>query len=188
MKDEELLEILNRSPERGLRELMNRYGGAVATICRNFLYDFPESDIEETIADTFIRFWKNSGQFQLNDQYSLKSYLYAIARNAARDRRRKERKADIFSLEEMQLDLPDGFDLEEEVQRKEYEAILHTCLEQMREPDKSVFLYRYFYGYPVREIATKLSLTAKQVENILYRGKEKLRKDLMERGVLDESC
>lgn len=64
MKDEELLEILNRSPEQGVRELMNRYGGAVATICKNFLYDFPESDIEETIADTFIRFWENREQFQ----------------------------------------------------------------------------------------------------------------------------
>lgn len=184
MKDEELLAILIKSPERGLLELMNEYGAAVATICRNFLYDFPESDIEETIADTFIKFWRSRYQFQLNEKYSLKSYLYAIARNAARDRRRKERKADIFSLEELQLDLPDGFDLEEEVQRKEYEAILHTCLEQMREPDKSVFLYRYFYGYPVRTIAAKLSLTAKQVENILYRGKEKLRKDLMERGCI----
>lgn len=188
MKDEELLAILNRSPERGLRELMNRYGGAVATICKNFLYDFPESDIEETIADTFIRFWKNREQFQLDAKYSLKSYIYAIARNVSRDRRRKEKKADIFSLEELELDLPAGYDLEEEIQRKEYEAVLHTCLEQMREPDKSIFLYRYFYGYPVRTIAAKLSLTAKQVENILYRGKEKLRMDLMERGVFYESC
>ena len=90
MKDEELLEILNRSPERGVRELMNRYGGAVATICKNFLYDFPESDIEETIADTFIRFWENRKQFQLDVKYSLKSYIYAIARNAARDRNWKK--------------------------------------------------------------------------------------------------
>lgn len=188
MKDDELLALLRKSPERGLRELMNRYCDAVATICRNFLYDFPEGDIEETIADTFIKFWRSRYEFQLNEKYSLKSYLYAIARNAARDRRRKERKADIFSLEELQLELPDGFDLEKEVQRKEYEAILHTCLEQMREPDKSVFLYRYFYGYPIKDIAGKLLLTPKQVENILYRGKEKLRKDLADKGVHYESC
>lgn len=186
MSDERLLLLLKENPEQGIHEMMKLYGGAVATICRNFLYDFVEADIEETIADTFINFWKNREQFELKENYSLKSYLYAIARNAARDRRRKARKEDIFSLEELSLELPAGYDLEQEVQRKQYEAVLHTCLEQMREPDKSVFLYRYFYGYKVQDIADKLSLNAKQVENILYRGKEKLRRDLQERGLVYE--
>lgn len=186
MSDEELVTLLKEKPEQGVHEMMKLYGGAVATICRNFLYDFAKDDIEETIADTFIYFWKNRDQFELKKNYSLKSYLYAIARNAARDKRRKAKKADVFSLEELSLELPDGYDLEKEVQRKQYEAVLHTCLEQMREPDKSVFLYRYFYGYKVQDIADKLSLNAKQVENILYRGKEKLRKDLIERGCFYE--
>lgn len=186
MSDEELLILLKTKPEQGIHELMKLYGGAVATICRNFLYDFPEGDIEEVIADTFIHFWKNREHFALKANYTLKSYLYAIARNAARDRHRKAKKADIFSLEELNLELPAGYDLEKEVQRRQYEAVLHTCLEQLREPDKSVFLYRYFYGYRVQDIADKLELNAKQVENILYRGKEKLRRDLVERGLVYE--
>lgn len=186
MSDEQLLILLKENPEQGIHKLMTLYGGAIATICRNFLYDFTADDIEETIADTFISFWKHIEQFELKENYSLKSYLYAIARNAARDKRRKAKRADIFSLEELSLDLPDGFDLENEVQRKQHEAILHTCLEQMREPDKSVFLYRYFYGFKIQDIAAKLSLSHKQTENILYRGKERLRKDLIERGFLYE--
>ena len=186
MSEEKLLLLLKDNPEKGMQKMLELYGGAVATICRNFLHDFPESDIEETIADTFIHFWKIRDKYERKEKYSLKSYLYAIARNAARDKRRKAKKADIYSLEEISLELPDGYDLEKEVQRREYEAVLHTCLEQMREPDKSVFLYRYFYGYKMQDIATKLSLTVKQVENILYRGKEKLRRDLMERGLCYE--
>ena len=141
MSDEKLLLLLQEKPEQGVQEMMKLYGGAVATICRNFLYDFTEDDIEEAVADTFISFWKNRERFALKANYSLKSYLYAIARNAARDKRRKSGKADIYSLEELSLELPDGYDLEQEVQRKEYEAVLHTCLERMGEPDKSVFLY-----------------------------------------------
>ncbi len=186
MSEDKLLLLLEENPEKGMQEMLGLYGGAIATICRNFLYDFPEGDVEEVIADTFIHFWKIKDTFVIKEKYSLKSYLYAIARNAARDKRRAAKKADIYSLEEISLDLPDGYDLEEEVQRREYEAVLHTCLEQMREPDKSVFLYRYFYGYKIQDIACKLSLTAKQVENILYRGKEKLRKDLLERGLCYE--
>ena len=182
MSDEMLLKLLKENPEQGILEMITLYGGAIETICRNFLYDFSKDDIEETIADTFISFWKNREQFKLQENASLKSYLYAIARNAARDKRRKSKKKDIFSLEELSLELPDGYDLEKEVQRRHYEAVLHTCLEEMREPDKSVFLYRYFYGYKIQDIADKLSLSTKQTENILYRGKEKLRKDLIKRG------
>ena len=63
------------------------------------------------------------------------------------------------------------------------EAILHTCLENMKEPDKSVFLYRYFYGFKIDDIANILNLPAKKVENILYHGKKKLRNYLQERGI-----
>ena len=51
---------------------------------------------------------------------------------------------------------------------------------------KDKVLYRYFYGYKVKDIAELLEISAKQVENILYRGKEKLRKDLIERGIFHE--
>ncbi len=186
MTDQEILNTLKKNPEQGVHLMMNLYGGAVATICRNFLYDCPEHDIEEAIADTFIRFWKQRNSFELNQRYSLKSYLYAIARNISRDMRRKQKKADIFSLEELSLELPSTYNLENELERKQCEAILHTCLENMKEPDKSVFLYRYFYGYGIRDIANLLTLTTKQVENILYRGKDKLRKDLAERGIFYE--
>lgn len=186
MDDETLLKLIQKNPEQGIHELMNLYGGAIGTICRNFLYDFPEDDIEEAIADTFIKCWKNSEKFKLNQAYSLKSYLYAIARNVARDRRRKAKKEDIYSLEELSLELPDDYDLENEFVRRQCEATLHACLAKMNEPDKSVFLYRYFYGFGRKAIAEKLSLSIKQVENILYRGKERLRKDLLERSVFHE--
>lgn len=186
MDDKTLLKLIQKNPEQGIHELMNLYGGAIGTICRNFLYDFPENDIEEAIADTFIKFWKNADKFQLNQNHSLKSYLYAIARNVARDKRRQTQKQDIYSLEELSLELPDDYDLENEFVRRQCEATLHICLAGMKEPDKSVFLYRYFYGFGGKEIAEKLSLTLKQVENILYRGKERLRKDLLERSIFHE--
>ena len=110
MSEDKLLALLKENPEKGMQEMLGLYGGAIATICRNFLYDFPERDVEEVIADTFIHFWKIKDTFVIKEKYSLKSYLYAIARNAARDKRRAAKKADIYSLEELSLDLPDGYD------------------------------------------------------------------------------
>ena len=183
MDDKKLIKLMDQNPGQAIHELINRYGDSISTICRNFLFDCSEDDMEEAIADTYIHFWQHREKFRLNETYSLKSYLYAIARNAARDKRRSLKKADIYSLEELELVLISEENIEKEYEKKELEAVLHTCLERMKEPDKTIFLYRYFYGYKTGEIGKMLNLPTKKVENILYRGKEKLRKDLMERGI-----
>lgn len=183
MDDKNLMDLLRKKPNQGMKMCIDQYAAPVSTICRNFLYDCSEEDVEETIAETFVKFWKVSKNFELNETYSLKSYIYTIARNVAIDKRRKLRRESIFSIEEVVLEIPSDFSVEKQIEQKEIETILHECLADMKEPDKSIFLYRYFYGYKIKEIAELLDLSIKKVENILYRGKEKLRKDLLERGI-----
>lgn len=183
MNDQELLELLRNHPNQGIHILLELYGGAVATICGNFLYDCEKEDVEEAIADTFTNFWKKSKDFVLDDRFTVKSYIYAIARNVSRDKRRKRKRNDIYSLEELSLELPADFSVEQKLEQKEMEAVLHTCLENMKEPDKSIFLYRYFYGFKIGDIAEMLGLSPKKVENILYHGKNRLRRDLQKRRI-----
>ena len=97
-----------------------------------------------------------------------------------------KKKVSIFPLEEVTMELPSEENIETDFEKKEQEQILHQCIAQMDEPDRSVFLYRYFYGFKNREIAEMLSLMPKKVENILYRGKQKLQKALTERGISHE--
>ena len=125
MTDQELLFLLEHDPEAGIHELMQMYGGAIYTICKNFLADCPESDIEETVADTYIHFWKYRNRFVPDENHSVKSYLYAIARNAARDRRRALNKHSVFSLEEISLDLPSVHNVESAYEKQRDEEILH---------------------------------------------------------------
>ena len=153
MTDQELLFLLEHDPEAGIHELMQMYGGAIYTICKNFLADCPESDIEETVADTYIHFWKYRDRFVPDENHSVKSYLYAIARNAARDRRRALNKHSVFSLEEISLDLPSVHNVESAYEKQRDEEILHECLKDMTEPDRSIFIYRYFYGFKIKQIA-----------------------------------
>lgn len=186
MTEQELYILLQQDPEQGIHQLLKTYGGAIKTICKNFLYDCSEEDIEEAIADTVIHFWRGLHHFRPDDAHSMKSYLYAVARNVARDKRRTMKKASIFPLEEVSMELVSEENPETDVVRKERQVILHQCIADMGEPDRSVFLYRYFYGFRNHEIADMLSLTQKKVENILYRGKQKLQKALTERGISHE--
>ena len=54
MSDKELLLLLRKHPEQGIHKMMALYGGAIATICRNFLYDCSEEDVEEAIDNAML--------------------------------------------------------------------------------------------------------------------------------------
>lgn len=63
-------------------------------------------------------------------------------------------------------------------------TILRQTVDALPPPDREIFIYRYFCELSVREIAERVSLTVKQVENKLYRGKLSLRTQLLERGII----
>lgn len=183
MTDQEIYNLLQQDPEVGIHQLLLQYGGAIKTICSNFLYDCSEEDIEETIADTIIRFWRGLHHFVPDETCNIRPYLYAVARNAARDKRRQLKKGSIFSLEEVTIELHSNENIEMDYEQREKDRILHQCIDEMGEPDRSIFLYRYFYGFDNRKIADMLCLVPKKVENVLYRGKKKLKNALTERGI-----
>lgn len=185
MKDiieERILLALKKSPGEGISMALDAYGGPVKTICKNVLFDCSREDIEEAVADSFVGLWKSIDRFRSDGEYSLKSYLYGIARNTALNRRRNLKK-DNATLPVEDLIIEADIDLESDVVRGLNENIVHDSVNSMDEPTRSVFILRYFYFEKVNDIASKLGLTPKVVENHLYRGKDKLRWELLERGV-----
>ena len=100
-KDKKLLFLLKKSPEKGLSLALDIYAPPVKTICKNILYDCSSEDIEEAISDKFFKLWKNVDKFKKDKGTTLKSYIYAIARNTALDKRRQlKNNSLILSIEE----------------------------------------------------------------------------------------
>ncbi|MCM1159933.1 MAG: sigma-70 family RNA polymerase sigma factor [Roseburia sp.] len=181
MDDKALLHLLHTNGEAGIRAALDIYGNAVETICQNFLSDLSKEDVEEAIADTFIKLWQNSHSFNLEKGNSLKSYLYAIARNTSIDVLRKKQKALPIPFEEITIAAPDN--IENDFIKKSMEDTLHQVLKSLKEPDRTIFILRYFYCEPIKNIALKMKCSTKKVENILFRGKSRLETALKERGV-----
>lgn len=180
--DAALAQLIRNSPEQGLREAVAQYGGAVSTICKNILFDCPGEDIEEAVSDCFVALWQSADRFTSQPGRTLKSYLYGIARHIALDRRRRlYQKPPPLSLEEMILQ--EDFDLETEFIQKRNQDILHQCIHELSEPSRSIFLLRYFYFFRVKEIAQRLNLPEKKVENCLYRERERLKQSLIKGGI-----
>lgn len=182
MTDRQLIKLLKRDPDRGLRMVLELYGGAIKTICSNILRDGTQEDVEEAAADALTAIWKAAERFQKDRGSSFKSYCYGITRKTALTRRKKVMEKEALIPLQEDLLFMEG-DLSDRLEQKEQEKILHETIGGLEEPERSVFILRYFGFYRIREIAERLELTDKKVENCLYRGKEKLRKALIRKGI-----
>lgn len=182
MTEQELIHLLKHNTEKGLREVMALYGRAFKTICRNVLRGYANEDIEEAVSDILVAVWKAADRYDEAADSSFKSYCYGIARKCALKKRRECLKTgELLPFnEDLQEDV---YDLEGMLERKEQRKILEEVLEDSQEPLRSIFILRYFYFFKVKEIARMLELSSKQVENHLYRGKDVLKKALLERGM-----
>ncbi|MGL5347263.1 MAG: RNA polymerase sigma factor [Peptostreptococcaceae bacterium] len=184
-KDKKIISLLQKNPEEGLSLSLDIYGGSVKTICKNILSDCKNEDIEEVISDTFLKLWKNVDKFKSDKNTSLKSYIYAIARNTALDKRRQLKgSSSVLPIDENSLGV--GVSMEDDYTKKLNNKIIKETIDDMEEPDKSIFILRYFYYEKVKDIANRLNLTPKKVENSLFRGKDKLKKSLIEGGIIYE--
>lgn len=183
MNDEKLLKLIQTNPNEGIHIAMKLYGTAVNTICHSVLQGCETGLIDEAVSDTFFKLWQKSHLFSTKKGNSLKSWIYSIARNAAIDIRRKNGYVLPSLDDENEPEPMSDILIENEVQKGEVRQILHEVIELLGEPDSQVFLLKYFLLMKNKEIATRLHISEKKLENILYRGKGKLKEMLMERGI-----
>ena len=184
-KDRKIIKLLKKSPEDGIKMVIDVYGSAVNTICKNILINLNSEDIEEAISDTFFKLWKNVDNFNVEKNKSLKSYIYAIARNTCFDKLKSFNcNTSLFDVDENDLGI--DVNMEDEYSKLHNKKIIKTTLDNFKEPDRSIFILRYFYFEKVKVIASKLNLSEKKVENILYRSKTILKEELIKGGIIYE--
>lgn len=181
MDDKELLALLLNNPTKGVLALIKQYGGyAKAIIMRVGVSN--KEDIEECISDVFAKLWQARNTIDL-EKGSLKGYIAIISRNQAVNKvKRQQRVGDLLPIEELELGV--DIDMEQEVANKQNALLLNEVIEMLEEPDREIFIRRYFFYEQVKTIAERLGLAPKAVENKLYTGKRHLKETLLERGII----
>lgn len=182
MNDEALVDLILRNTSEGMTIAIERYGGAVKRICRTILAGYPSEDVEEIVSDSFAALWKAIETGRYDGSVSVKSYLYGIARRTALNKNRELAKKRTTENIDNVIEFAD-VDVEQEAIRKVDYQILNEMIMELESPDKEIFIYRYYEQYTIKEIAAKLKITAKTVENRISRGRAGLKKKLVQCGV-----
>ena len=163
-----LLMAIRQQPEQGLAAAIEQYGGLV-------------QDVEECTSEVFWRFYQNADNFQT--ERSLKSYLCGIARHVAIDRLRQLGRTDWQQLPQEANARGVWADPADELAAADCQRLVQQCVDALPQPDRDIFILRYYFGERVSAIAGRLGLETKAVENRLYQGRLRLKKALVERGI-----
>lgn len=181
MNDDKLIKLIKNNPSKGLSAAIDQYGPLVKTIIVRIIGYENTQDVEEAVSDVFVELWKSMDKFNI-EKGKLKNYIISIARHVGINTlNRKVIKHESLPLED---DLEFELDLTNEVSKLINKNIIRETLESLPQPDKDIFMRRYYLFESVKEIASSLGLPPKTVENKLYRGKDKIKTALINKGII----
>lgn len=176
MKDEEIIRGIRNRDGAVMAALMTTYTRLLWKVAGEVLCGAGgEADAEECIADVYIALWERPEAFDPT-RGTLKSWLCMTARCKAIDRYRALSRSRTVPMEEVMEAVTDG--VSETVMQEESYRELTEALNTLDEVERDILLRRYEAGQKPKAIAKALGLTVKQVDNTLYRTKQKLRQIL----------
>lgn len=184
MEDQKILDLFFRRFQQAIAETDRKYGSYLYTISYNILSD--REDSKECVNDTYLGAWnaippKRPGV--------LGAFLGKMARYISIDRWRKRNAKQrgggeiLRSLEELQECIA-AADPEQELDRLELARVFREFLSSLSEPERNVFLSRYWYLESVQAISQASGFSQSKIHSMLHRLRGRLAKKLREEGLL----
>ena len=176
MEDEKIIELYFARSEAAITETSAKYGAFFHRISRNILTS--EQDAEECVNDTYLKAWNS---IPPKHPERLPAYLGRIVRNLSLNRWNKLNAAKRgagevpLALDELEECIPAAETVQREADRKELSGALNRFLRELGEEKRNVFLRRYWYLVPVKDIAEQLGMTESKVKSMLLRTRSQLR-------------
>lgn len=172
MKEQDIIELLQKKSEDGLTALSTHYGPLMRYIIAPILQN--PQDQEDCLAEVTMRVWDKIDQFDPK-KGSWKAWLTAITRNTALNHVRS--LARHSSSGDIPENLPSSEPTpEEKILLQEQQKALERALGLLSSRDRRLFYRKYYYLQSTAQIAAELGITERAVEGRLYRLRKTLRK------------
>jgi RNA polymerase sigma-70 factor (ECF subfamily) len=176
LNDETLLRLISRSQEAALSELYDRYSRLVFSVALNALGDHERA--EEVTQDVFERVWEKARTYSA-EQGRVVNWLTSIARHRSIDFFRQTRShhedLQLTWQEAEAIDLPDGQNVEREVDLVQRQQRIQWAVAQLPAEQKQALGMAFFQGLSHPEIAAALGEPLGTIKTRIRLGMQKLR-------------
>ena len=169
LEDTELMDRLRAGDDLALKLIYKKYWNQLFSSAYNMLQDQHAS--EDIIQDLFINLWNKREQIEI--KASLKSYLFASVRyEVYRQVRQGSVREDIFENIHERLQTPSEYG---NIEHRELLSYVNSIVNNLSEKCKVVYKLSREEQLSHKEIATKLDISPKTVENHLNKALRQLR-------------
>lgn len=182
MDDSGIISLFTERSEEAVRETKLRYGRLVFSVAMRILGS--EADAEECENDAYMAAWN---AIPPEKPVNFRAFLLRIARNLALKRyeylnAEKRNPNTAVSLEELGECASDE-SAAVRYSERELADVMNKFLGSLEEENRRVFMLRYWYFMPVRDICERCGLSKSKAESMLFRTRKKLKKYLEEEGL-----
>lgn len=183
MEDSEIVALYWQKSEEAIQETQRKYAGYCFSIANHILCD--HQDAEECVNDTWLNAWN---AIPPQRPRVLPIFLAKITRSLSFNRyhaRAAQKRGGgevALVLDELSECLAGESDIEGEYAAKELGQCIRRFVRALPEKECNVFVRRYFFTDPVKEIAQRYRLTENNVMVILSRTRRKLKQYLIKEG------
>jgi RNA polymerase sigma-70 factor (ECF subfamily) len=171
--------------EDGFEELVRRYQRPIAAYVYRMVGDY-EAALDVT-QEVFIKVYNSLHRYR--SEFKFSTWIYRIAHNAAVDHLRRHSTRGLSLTNEFegeQYDLPlesRRLSPEQESERAERRAEIEQVVRQLPTAYRELVLLRHSHDLSYDEIAEVTGLPLGTVKNRLFRAREVMRQQFVERGI-----
>lgn len=184
MDDCQIVALYLQRREQAIEETAAKYGKYCFSIAHNILEN--REDAEEAVNDAYLGAW---AAIPPHRPAVLSTFLGKITRRAALKRWQRDRaqkrgggEPDLV-LEELSDYISDKGSAETAVETAELTQILNRFIQTLPKEERTVFICRYWYMDPIRDIGTRYGFSQSKVKSMLARTRKKLHTYLQKEGI-----
>jgi len=171
--DAEILDLILNSDVKGIEYAFHKYYEPLCLHGLRYLRD--RHKVEDLVQDLFHDLWKK--RENINIKSSLSGYLKTSIRNRIINHA-KSKRMDFAEEDEIKGFKVDEANTQQNMENMELEEYLHSVIEQLPEKCRMVFVMSRFEELSYKEIAEKLEISPKTVENQISKALKVLREHL----------
>ncbi|HZL11727.1 MAG TPA: RNA polymerase sigma-70 factor [Prolixibacteraceae bacterium] len=178
--DREYVECLKRDDFSAFDELFHKYSASLYAFALSITRDsFAAEEITQLV---FLKVWEK--RRLINEHLSFKSFLFSVAHNETiswlrMEKSQKRRINEFVNITEFQTN-----ETEYAVEFRNIENLAIQLIEEMPLKRKEIFRFSREQGFSNKEIAEKLSISVKTVENQMTSALKYLREKLGQHDII----
>lgn len=165
--------IQNAKDRSRLEALYIEHASCMYKIANKILND--EYLAQDAVQEAFIKIAINLNKIKENDCNKTRALFVIIVRNISIDIYRRRKKHHNFSIEEMEVDLPNSEPSVEEILMNNESLFMVTeKIKELHPSYADVLALKYFFQYEDVEISTILNITPENLRTRLHRARHSL--------------